>query len=195
VWSIFEEPTDGDGWRRSRGILSVGSLLTLARATHGWLRRRLAALAVPLPQGAPAALRQPAHAHPAAFSSDNPSVGRARLAVLTDADNAQASLIGQVLAEVATFGTAHVKRAYGDWTGTSLKSWKEQLLAQSIQPIQQFAYVAGKNAPRRPGCPGRRRRRARPADTRTRATASVSGAPRPERRTRPGHTAASSPAR
>ena len=43
-------------------------------------------------------------------------------------------------------GTAHVKRAYGDWTGTSLKGWKDQLLAQSIQPIQQFAYTTGKNA-------------------------------------------------
>src|SRR5262249_18622817 len=41
---------------------------------------------------------------------------------------------------------AHVKRAYGDWTGTSLKGWKDQLLAQSIQPIQQFAYTSGKNA-------------------------------------------------
>src|SRR6202042_1052715 len=37
-------------------------------------------------------------------------------------------------------------RAYGDWTGTSLKGWKDQLLAQSIQPIQQFAYTTGKNS-------------------------------------------------
>src|SRR6201999_1787044 len=36
--------------------------------------------------------------------------------------------------------------AYGDWTGTSLRGWKDQLLAQSIQPIQQFAYTSGKNA-------------------------------------------------
>ncbi|MCL9759124.1 NYN domain-containing protein [Frankia sp. AiPa1] len=66
--------------------------------------------------------------------------------MLIDADNAQASVIGSVLAEAATFGTAQVKRAYGDWTGTSLKSWKEQLLAHSILPVQQFAYVTGKNA-------------------------------------------------
>jgi uncharacterized LabA/DUF88 family protein len=77
-----------------------------------------------------------------AVISDNP----AKLAVLIDADNAQpASTIG-LLAEVAKYGTAHVKRAYGDWTGTSLKGWKDQLLAQSIQPIQQFAYTTGKNA-------------------------------------------------
>lgn len=70
----------------------------------------------------------------------------ARLAVLIDADNAQPAITEGLLAEVAKYGTAHVKRAYGDWTGTSLKGWKDQLLAQSIQPIQQFAYTTGKNA-------------------------------------------------
>jgi len=70
----------------------------------------------------------------------------ARLAVLIDADNAQASITEALLAEVAKYGTAHVKRAYGDWTSTNLRGWKDQLLAQSIQPIQQFAYTTGKNA-------------------------------------------------
>jgi uncharacterized LabA/DUF88 family protein len=70
----------------------------------------------------------------------------ARLAVLIDADNAQSSITEGLLAEVAKYGTAHVKRAYGDWTGTSLRGWKDELLAQSIQPIQQFAYTTGKNA-------------------------------------------------
>ena len=69
-----------------------------------------------------------------------------RLAVLIDADNAQASITEALLAEVAKYGTAHVKRAYGDWTSTNLRGWKDQLLAQSIQPIQQFAYTPGKNA-------------------------------------------------
>jgi uncharacterized LabA/DUF88 family protein len=70
----------------------------------------------------------------------------AKLAVLIDADNAQPAIIEGLLAEVAKYGTAHVKRAYGDWTGTSLRGWKEHLLAWSIQPIQQFAYTTGKNA-------------------------------------------------
>jgi len=69
-----------------------------------------------------------------------------RLAVLIDADNAQPGTAGALLAEVAKFGTAHVKRAYGDWTGTRLTGWKEHLLAESIQPMQQFAYTSGKNA-------------------------------------------------
>ena len=70
----------------------------------------------------------------------------AKLAVLIDADNASPAVIEGLLAEVAKYGTAHVKRAYGDWTGASLRGWKEQLLAQSIQPMQQFSYTTGKNA-------------------------------------------------
>lgn len=38
----------------------------------------------------------------------------ARLAVLIDADNAQTSMSNLVLAEVAKYGTAFVKRAYGE---------------------------------------------------------------------------------
>ena len=63
------------------------------------------------------------------------SENAARLAVLIDADNAQPGIVDELLAEVARYGTAHVKRAYGDWTGTSLKGWKDRLLAQSIQPV------------------------------------------------------------
>jgi uncharacterized LabA/DUF88 family protein len=74
------------------------------------------------------------------------SENAARLAVLIDADNAQPAITDGLLAEVAKYGTAHVKRAYGDWTGTNLRGWKDHLLAQSIQPIQQFAYTTGKNA-------------------------------------------------
>jgi uncharacterized LabA/DUF88 family protein len=74
------------------------------------------------------------------------SENAAKLAVLIDADNAQPGITDKLLAEVAKYGTAHVKRAYGDWTGTSLRGWKDQLLTQSIQPIQQFAYTSGKNA-------------------------------------------------
>jgi uncharacterized LabA/DUF88 family protein len=50
-----------------------------------------------------------------------------KLAVLIDADNAQASVIQELLAEVSRYGTATIKRAYGDWTTTNLKGWKEVL--------------------------------------------------------------------
>jgi uncharacterized LabA/DUF88 family protein len=68
------------------------------------------------------------------------------LAVLIDADNAQAAIVHEVLAEVSRYGTASVKRAYGDWTTPSLKKWKEVLHEMAIQPIQQFSYTTGKNS-------------------------------------------------
>ena len=69
-----------------------------------------------------------------------------KLAVLIDADNAQPSIVDGLLAEIANYGIASVKRIYGDWTAPSLKKWKEVLLQYSIQPMQQFAYTKGKNA-------------------------------------------------
>ncbi len=69
-----------------------------------------------------------------------------KLAVLIDADNAQPSIIEGLLAEIAKYGTASVKRIYGDWTQPQLNSWKNELLLHSIQPIQQFGYTKGKNA-------------------------------------------------
>lgn len=68
------------------------------------------------------------------------------LAVLIDADNAQPSVIEGLLAEVAKFGVASVKRIYGDFTSPQQTQWKKSLLKHSIQPVQQFAYTSGKNA-------------------------------------------------
>lgn len=69
-----------------------------------------------------------------------------KLAILIDADNAQASICTELLAEIAKFGIASVKRAYGDWTTTNLKGWKEHLHKHAIQPVQQFSYTTGKNS-------------------------------------------------
>jgi hypothetical protein len=68
------------------------------------------------------------------------------LAVLVDADNAKASVIAEILGEVARYGTSTVKRAYGDWTTPNLASWKKVLHVHAVQPIQQFSYTRGKNA-------------------------------------------------
>jgi uncharacterized LabA/DUF88 family protein len=70
----------------------------------------------------------------------------ARLAVLIDADNASAQHVERLLVEIAKYGTATVRRAYGDWTSQQLSPWKPALLAHSVQPIQQFAYTVGKNS-------------------------------------------------
>lgn len=69
-----------------------------------------------------------------------------KLAVLIDADNAQASIAPELLAEVSRYGTATIKRAYGDWTTPNLRGWKEALQSHAIQPVQQFANTTGKNA-------------------------------------------------
>ena len=68
------------------------------------------------------------------------------LALLIDGDNASPKVISGLLAEIANYGTASVKRIYGDWTKPNLNGWKECLLEHSIQPVQQFAYTTGKNA-------------------------------------------------
>lgn len=69
-----------------------------------------------------------------------------RLAVLIDGDNTTPTIIEPLLAEIAKYGSATVKRAYGDWTTSNLRGWKEVINAHAIQPMQQFAYTTGKNA-------------------------------------------------
>lgn len=69
-----------------------------------------------------------------------------RIALLIDADNAPASKIDVILAEVARHGVANVRRAYGDWKNPRLKHWESVLHEYAIRPIQQFAYSRGKNA-------------------------------------------------
>ncbi|MDR0881857.1 MAG: NYN domain-containing protein [Candidatus Adiutrix sp.] len=68
------------------------------------------------------------------------------LAVLIDADNAQAAIIENLLSEIAGLGEATVKRIYGDFTSSQSNSWRKVLQKFAIKPIQQFAYTTGKNA-------------------------------------------------
>jgi uncharacterized LabA/DUF88 family protein len=70
----------------------------------------------------------------------------ATLALLIDGDNASPRIVSGLLAEVAKYGVASVRRIYGDWTKPNLTGWKDCLLEHSILPIQQFAYTTGKNA-------------------------------------------------
>jgi uncharacterized LabA/DUF88 family protein len=70
----------------------------------------------------------------------------ARLAVLIDADNTAPRIGDPLLAEIAKYGVASVKRAYGDWTRPNLNGWKDSLNRHAIRPMQQFAYTTGKNA-------------------------------------------------
>ncbi|MEN2749130.1 NYN domain-containing protein [Sphingomonas sp. T9W2] len=69
-----------------------------------------------------------------------------RIALLIDADNVSHSKISAILAELSKYGTANVRRAYGDWANTGLKGWRDKLHDFAIRPIQQFSYSVGKNA-------------------------------------------------
>jgi hypothetical protein len=69
-----------------------------------------------------------------------------KVALLIDGDNAQPSLIGQILAEAGKYGLVTIRRIYGDWTTVNMSGWKNALHDNAIQPIQQFRYTIGKNA-------------------------------------------------
>src|SRR5690554_932508 len=69
-----------------------------------------------------------------------------RIALLIDADDAPASKIEVIFAEIARHGVANVRRAYGNWKSQHLVGWEKCLHTWAIRPIQQFAYTSGKNA-------------------------------------------------
>ncbi|MBC8334387.1 MAG: NYN domain-containing protein [Anaerolineales bacterium] len=71
---------------------------------------------------------------------------RRRISILIDGDNAQASLLPQMLAETSKYGQVTIRRIYGDWTTASMNSWKKVLNNHAVQPVQQFRYTIGKNA-------------------------------------------------
>lgn len=69
-----------------------------------------------------------------------------RFAVLIDADNVSVKYIKYIFEEMSNYGLVTYKRIYGDWTRVQSGNWKEALLENSVNPIQQYAYTTGKNA-------------------------------------------------
>ncbi len=68
------------------------------------------------------------------------------IALLIDADNAPASKIEAILAEIAKYGVANIRRAYGNWKSPYLEPWERNLHEFAIRPVQQFDLTKGKNA-------------------------------------------------
>jgi uncharacterized LabA/DUF88 family protein len=68
------------------------------------------------------------------------------IALLIDADNAPAGKIEFILSELAAHGVVNIRRAYGNWTKPDLHGWIKVLHENSIQPVQLFDLVKGKNA-------------------------------------------------
>jgi NYN domain/OST-HTH/LOTUS domain len=69
-----------------------------------------------------------------------------RFAVLIDADNTSPRIAAGLFDEIAKIGEASVRRIYGDFSSTRLKSWAEILAKYAILPHQNFANTIGKNA-------------------------------------------------
>ena len=69
-----------------------------------------------------------------------------KIALLIDADNAPASKIDAILSEIAKYGVASIRKAYGNWKSPALKAWEDCLHEYAIRPVQQFDYTKGKNA-------------------------------------------------
>ncbi len=70
-----------------------------------------------------------------------------RLAMLIDGDNAQPSLLAEMLAETTKYGNVIIRRVYGDWASSNMSQWKRQVLhGHGVQPIHQTSYTSGKNA-------------------------------------------------
>lgn len=69
-----------------------------------------------------------------------------KIAVLIDADNVPSQPVKEMMEEIAKYGNPTIKRIYGDWTKPQLGKWKNVLLENAINPIQQYSYTTGKNA-------------------------------------------------
>lgn len=76
----------------------------------------------------------------------NPISSTNNIALLIDADNAPAAKIGFILTELAGHGVVNIRRAYGNWKKPGLVGWEKVLHENSIQPVQLFDMVKGKNA-------------------------------------------------
>ena len=68
------------------------------------------------------------------------------IALLIDADNAPAAKIDFIISELASHGVVNIRRAYGNWKKPGLAGWEKVLHENSIQPMQSFDLVKGKNA-------------------------------------------------
>ncbi|NVK12040.1 MAG: NYN domain-containing protein [Gammaproteobacteria bacterium] len=68
------------------------------------------------------------------------------VAIFIDADNAPASKVDAIYNQLASYGRATIRRAYGDWTKANLKPWLELLNEHAITPVMQQALTTNKNA-------------------------------------------------
>ena len=68
-----------------------------------------------------------------------------KLALLIDSDNVSAKYAPFILQEASKYGELAYKRVYGDWEKGG-NGWHYPALNNSIMPVQQMNYIAGKNS-------------------------------------------------
>lgn len=69
-----------------------------------------------------------------------------KLAVVIDAENISSKYIEVILSEANNLGDVIYKRIYGNWTTPQMASWRETILDNAIQPIQQYSNTIRKNS-------------------------------------------------
>jgi uncharacterized LabA/DUF88 family protein len=69
-----------------------------------------------------------------------------KIAMLVDGDNAQPSLLENMLEEVNKYGQITIRRIFGDFSESNMASWRDKLHENAFQPIQIYRYTKGKNA-------------------------------------------------
>ncbi len=68
-----------------------------------------------------------------------------KLALLIDSDNVSAKYAQFIVQEASKYGELTIKRIYGDWEKNNT-GWRIPAMNNSIMPVQQNSYIAGKNA-------------------------------------------------
>jgi hypothetical protein len=81
------------------------------------------------------------------MANENLTPLRDKIAILIDGDNAQSSLLPQMIVEAGRHGQVTVRRIYGDWTTHQMNSWKDTLNYHAFQPIQQYRYPLARTPP------------------------------------------------
>lgn len=69
-----------------------------------------------------------------------------RLALLIDADNVPAKMVGRVITEMEKYGQPVVRRAYGDFIGSRGEAWAETFVRHALVPRHLGFSGMGKNA-------------------------------------------------
>lgn len=73
-----------------------------------------------------------------------------KLAVLIDAENISSKYIDVILSEANNLGDVIYKRIYGNWTTPQMASWRNTILDNAIQPVQQYSNTIRKIRRTRP---------------------------------------------